>query len=428
MFRAAFHSVAALVAVGLLAALWLFRPQPEPGPSGTSLDAQAFAQIERGRYLVILGDCASCHDDPVSKAPFAGGRAIETPFGKVLAANITPDEATGIGAWTDEAFVVSLREGRSPHGKRLYPAMPYPNYRRLTTEDAAAIRAFLNTVQPTRHEVRSNQLPFPLNIRVLMAAWNALFFGPGMFQPDPSRTPEWNRGAYLVQGLAHCGACHTPKNAFGAEKQGAELEGGEVQGWFAPNITGDSARGVGLWRVGDIADYLKSGHNAAAGATGPMAEAIGFSTTHMTDGDLKAISVYLKSINGKPDGGAAPIAVSDPRMIAGEAIFSAQCSACHGSDGKGVPGLFPALSLSLPPHTTDATSLIRVTLDGARTVSTSAEPTGPGMPSFGWKLSDAEVAAVLTYVRNSWGLAAPPVSEDEVMKARRSLAGRQGGT
>jgi mono/diheme cytochrome c family protein len=424
MLRALTHVVAALVAFALLAALWIFWPHPERALAGTALDSQNFAQIERGRYLTIVGDCASCHDDPETKASFAGGRSIETPFGNVVAANITPDRDTGIGGWSDDEFVNSIRRGRSPHNKLLYPAMPYPHYANMTKEDALAIRAFLNTVQPVRHEVASDQLPFPLNMRIAMAAWNALFFQRDAFRPDSSQSAEWNRGAYLVQGLAHCGACHTPKDIFGADERSADLQGGEVQGWFAPNITGDPSKGLGRWSAEDIVDYLKSGHNAAADATGPMAEEIGFSSTRMTDSDLKAIATYLKSLSDRNGASPAPIAASDTRMTAGASIFAAQCSACHGSDGKGVPGLFPGLALSLPPHAADPSSLIRVALEGARTVSTAGEPTGPGMPSFAWKLGDREIAAVLTYVRNSWGLAAPAVTTDEVAAARRSLAER----
>ena len=253
----------------------------------------------------------------------------------------------------------------------------------------------------------------------MRSSFNATRFGPTL-----SQSAEWNRGAYLVQGLAHCGACHTPKNIFGADERSADLRGGEVQGWFAPNITGDPSKGLGRWSVEDIVDYLKSGHNTQAGATGPMAEEIGFSSTRMTDSDLKAIATYLKSLSDRNGASPAPIAASALEMKAGASIFAAQCSACHGSDGKGVPGLFPGLALSLPPHAADPTSLIRVALEGARTVSTAGEPTGPGMPSFGWKLNDAEIAAVLTYVRNSWGPGAPAVTVDEVTAARRSLAER----
>ena len=267
MLRALGNVVATLVAFALLAALWIFWPHPEPGRAGTSLDAQNFTQIERGRYLTIVGDCESCHDDPYTKASFAGGRSIETPFGNVLAANITSDRSTGVGGWSDDEFANSIRRGQSPNGKFLYPAMPYPHYAKITKEDALAIRAFLNTVPPVRHEVVSDQLPFPLNIRIAMAAWNALFFRRDGFRPDPSQSSEWNRGAYLVQGLAHCGACHTAKNLFGAEERSDALKGGEVQGWYAPNITGDPSKGLGRWSVEDIVDYLKSGHNPAAGAT-----------------------------------------------------------------------------------------------------------------------------------------------------------------
>ena len=255
---------------------------------------------------------------------------------------------------------------------------------------------------------------------------------PAASSPIPRNRPSGIAAPISCRGPAHCGACHTPKNLLGGDEQSAALQGGEVQGWFAPDITADPASGLGQWSVEDIVAYLKTGHNAAAGATGPMAEEIGFSSARMTDADLRAIAIYLKSLDEVRAAPPAPLAATDPQMKAGASIFSAQCSACHGSDGKGTPGLFPALAVSLPPHAKDPTSLIRVTLEGARTVSTAQEPTGPGMPSFGWKLSDAQVAAVLTYARNSWGLAAPAVTADEVAKARirsqgaRAVSGRTG--
>ena len=256
-----------------------------------------------------------------------------------------------------------------------------------------------------------------------MAAWNALFFKKASFSRRQAAGMELRR---LPRARTRtCGACHTPKNIFGAEERSAALQGGEVQGWFAPNITGDPVKGIGRWSVDDIVGYLKSGHNVAAGATGPMAEEIGFSSTKMTAPDLKAIAIYLKSLGDQNDTPSTPMAASDPQMKIGASIFAAQCSACHGSDGKGVPELFPGLALSLPPHAKDPESMIRVALDGARTVSTDKEPTGPGMPAFGWKLNDAEIAAVLTYVRNSWGLAAPAVTAADVRRRADRLRSAQ---
>jgi len=389
--------------------------------AGTSLDPQNFGQIERGRYLAIAGDCASCHDAPGGQ-PYAGGRPIETPFGVVVGANITPDPDTGIGAWSDAAFVRALREGKGDHGQFLYPAMPYPYYTKVTERDALAIRAYLNTVEPVHNAVVSNKLPFPFDVREGMAAWNALYFKSGEFKPDPAKSAEWNRGAYLVEGLGHCGACHTPKTKLGGDDRAHALQGYALQGWFAPNITNDSERGLGGWSVADILTYLKAGHTAVTAATGIMGEEITLASSHMTDADLAAIATYLKDLPGQTSTPAAALSASDPRMTAGGAIYRDECSACHGMDGKGVPFLFPSLAGSPNVRSTDPASLIRVVIEGARSVATDKEPTSPGMPSFAWRLNDDEAAAVLTYIRNAWGSSAPAVDPHEVEQARARAA------
>jgi len=389
---------------------------------GTSLDPQNFVQIERGRYLAVAGDCASCHTVPGSGEPFAGGRPIETPFGIVVAANITPDRETGIGAWSDELFLSALREGVGHGGTLLYPAMPYPYYTKVTERDALAIRAYLNTVKPVHKAVVSNKLPFPFDVREEMKVWNSLYFKRGEFKTDLAKSAEWNRGAYLVEGLGHCGACHTPKTTLGGDDLKHAFQGYTLQGWFAPNITNDNERGLGGWSVADIVSYLKAGHNATTAATGIMAEEISLSSSQMTDADLKSIATYLKDLPGQASSSPA-VSASDPTMVAGGAIYVDECSACHGMDGKGVPFLFPSLEGSPNVRSTDPTSLIRVLMEGARSVATSGEPTGPGMPWFAWKLSDAEIAAVLTYVRNSWGAAAPAVTEDQVKSERAAVLG-----
>jgi mono/diheme cytochrome c family protein len=390
---------------------------------GTSLDPQNFVQIDRGRYLTVVGDCASCHTVPGSGQPFAGGRSIETPFGVVVASNITPDRETGIGAWSDELFLSALREGQGHGGALLYPAMPYPYYTKVTERDGLAIRAYLNTIQPVHNAVVSNKLPFPFDVREEMKVWNGLYFRSGEFKPDSTKSPEWNRGAYLVEGLAHCGACHTPKTTLGGDDLRHAFQGYALQGWFAPNITNDDERGLGGWSVADIVSYLKAGHNAVTAATGIMAEEISLSSSQMTDADLAAIATYLKDLPGQTSSSPAAISASDPTMVAGGAIYADECSACHGMDGKGVTFLFPALAGSPNVRSSDPTSLIRVLMEGARSVSTSGEPTGPGMPWFAWKLNDAEIAAVLTYVRNSWGAAAPAVTADQVKSERAAVLG-----
>jgi mono/diheme cytochrome c family protein len=374
-------------------------------------DPQEFSQIERGRYLAVLSDCTSCHTVPGSNQPFAGGRAIETPFGNIVAPNITPDPETGIGSWSDDAFDAAVRHGLRRNGSRLYPAMPYTAYTKMSRDDVQAIRAYLNTLIPVRNAVAANTLPFPFNIRTSMRVWNALYFTQGDYKPDSKQSAEWNRGAYLVDGPGHCGACHTPKTFLGGDKTDRYLRGGYLQGWSAPDITGDPRLGLGAWSTADLVAYLKSGHNRVTAATGPMAEVISLSTEHMTDPDLKAIATYLKSLSGNQDQ-PQPLPKDNPAMVAGAAIFRDQCSACHGIDGKGVAELFPSIADSSMVKSDDPSTSIRIVLRGARSVGTAAQPTAPGMPSYGAQLDDAQIAAVLTYMRNNWGAAAPVAAGD----------------
>ena len=383
-------------------------------------DKQAFEVVEHGRYMATAADCAACHTAPGGK-PFAGGGSLETPFGILLAPNITPDPGTGIGGWTDDEFVNAVQNGVGHGGIHLYPAMPYTYYTKMTREDVVAIRAYLDTVEPVRNKVIANQLPFPFNQRETMIGWNGLYFTPGQFKPDPAKSAEWNRGAYLVEGAEHCGLCHTPKNAMGGDENSRAMQGSVLQNWHAPDITGNRRVGIGDWTVEDVALYLKTGRNRYDIASGPMADAVSHSTSHLTDADLRAIAVYLKDL---PAGGGEqpqPVAAQDPAMQRGRAIYDQQCAACHTGGGGGIVGLFPRLSGAPLVQQSQATSLIRVVLEGSRAVATDGAPTGPAMPSFSWRLSDGDVAAVLTYIRNSWGNAAAPVSDGDVTSMRQAL-------
>src|SRR6516225_4121867 len=251
--------------------------------------------IAHGKALVEAGDCASCHTADPSK-PFAGGKRIDTPFGGIYSPNLTPDRDTGIGAWSDADFTRALRYGQDPDGSLYYPAFPYTYFTRMTKDDTLAIRAYLATLTPFRNEVRPPDLRWPFGYRALMHAWNYLFFKPGLFEPDQSKSAEWNRGGYLVTGLAHCGACHTPKNYFGADKRGLAFTGNEVAGWFAPRLDGAERSGLKSWSVEDIVEYLQSGRNAKSHADGLMAEVIAGATSTMSDNDVRAIAVYLKDL------------------------------------------------------------------------------------------------------------------------------------
>jgi mono/diheme cytochrome c family protein len=389
--------------------------------AAVATDLQSFEMVARGRYLATAADCAACHTKPGGK-PYAGGVALATPFGTLVAPNITPDRDAGIGTWTDDEFVATLHDGRGRNGIRLFPAMPYPAYTKMTREDALAIRAYLQTIQPAPDKIEPNQLPFPLNMRFNMAVWNALNFKPGRLQPDPSKSSEWNRGRYLVDALGHCGTCHTPKTLLGADKESEYLEGRTLQGWFAPNIRADTRKGIGSWSFDEIVDYLKTGANRDAIATGDMTEEIVHSSSNMTNDDLEAIAVYLKSLAPQQETIRSALAASDPRMVTGQAIYKDNCAGCHTDAGSGTPGLFARLAESHAVQSDDPTTLIRVVLAGTHGAGTAHAPTSPAMPSFDWRLDDAQVASVLTYIRNSWGNAAAVVSADQVRAMRLTFA------
>ena len=390
--------------------------------TAASAAESAAALVDRGRYLTLAADCAGCHTDPKDGRPFAGGRPVQTPFGVVLAANITPDLETGIGAWTDAQFEAAVRGGHRPDGRRLYPAMPFPYYTRMSSEEVSAIRGYLGTVLAVDNAVASNQLPFPFRIRATLRIWDALYFDPKPYVPDPASSAAWNRGAYLVQGPGHCGACHTPKSFLGGDKSRRFLQGYSLQGWFAPDLTSNDPGGLGRWAAADIVDYLRSGHNRYGAASGMMAEEVELASSHMTDEDLTAIATYLKNLPGHTQAHPS-VRADDPRMVCGKAIYADLCSACHAPDGRGVAYLFPNLAESSSVASRESTSLVHVVLHGADSAATDKEPTGPAMPSFGWQLTDEQIAAVATYVRNSWGHTGSVVRPSDVAKARRVSGG-----
>lgn len=380
-------------------------------------EQQSFAAVERGRYLTAAGDCQSCHTVENGE-PFAGGRPIQTPFGIIYSANITPDHDTGVGSWSADQFYRALHEGIAADGDHLYPAFPYPWYTKVTREDADDIWAYLGTLTAVKNKKPDNKLDWPLNYRMVMGGWNELFFTAGTFKPNANKPPEWNRGAYLVEGLAHCGACHTPTNMFGAAKPNDHLQGGTLQNWYAADLTGDLESGLGNWSADDIVQFLKTGRNIKTAAYGPMSEVIQNSTSKLNDADLEAIAAYLKDVPAPaPDNKPAN---PDPKVAqAGEAIYVDNCSACHRSNGEGSPGTFPALKSDATAQDRDPTTIIRVILDGTRAVATDARPTPLSMPSFKWKLSNEQVAAVASYFRSAWGNTAPAVSASDVQSIRQ---------
>jgi mono/diheme cytochrome c family protein len=385
--------------------------------------ARAFAAepseetIERGKALVVAGDCASCHTADPAK-PFAGGKRIDTPFGAVYSPNLTPDRGTGIGAWSDQDFHGALRFGIDPDGSRYYPAFPYPNFTKLTRPDILAIRAYLATLTPFANEAPPPRLRFPLNYRVVMRLWNYLFFRPGILEPDQQKGTDWNRGRYLVEGLGHCGVCHTPKNLFGADRRGRAFSGSMVGGWFAPRLDAAERSGLKSWSVDDIAEYLASGRNGKSHADGPMAEVVVNSTSRMSDGDVHAIAVYLKSLPpGPPEPAVLPPA--ETSMKAGQAIYAHACIACHEGDGSGAPRIYPPLPGNPLLQSADPASTLRIILDGAQSVTTPRAPNKGSMPAYAKELSDQQIADVTNYIRNSWGNAGSAVTAEQVGNARK---------
>ncbi|HEU0083901.1 MAG TPA: cytochrome c [Bradyrhizobium sp.] len=372
--------------------------------------------IARGKALAEAADCAGCHTADPAK-PLAGGKRIDTPFGAIWSPNLTPDRDTGIGAWSDDEFYRALHDGIARNGARYYPAFPYPYFSRMTRDDVMAIRGWLGTLTAVRNSAPPPQLRLPLNHRVLMRGWNWLFFRPGTLENNPQKSDQWNRGAYLVQGAAHCGACHTPKNGFGADKPGQAFGGGLVQGWFAPRLDGAERGGLKSWSIDDIAEYLQSGRNGKSHAGGLMAEVVVNSTSKMSDADVRAMAVYLKDL---PAGAPEPQAGPPPpaQMADGTRIYKGACVACHEADGSGSPRVYPPLPGNANLQSADPSSTLRIILDGAQTVTTARAPNPGSMPAYARKLTDQEIADVTTYVRNSWGNAASAVTPEQVAKAR----------
>jgi mono/diheme cytochrome c family protein len=376
--------------------------------------------LERGRYLVDAGNCYSCHTRP-GQPDFSGGVAFDTPAGVIYSTNITPDVATGIGRWTLIDLRRAMQEGVAPDGRHLFPAFPYPSFTKVTDADIADIYAYLRTLRPVRRSPAANGRLFAM--RWPMAAWNALFFKPSRYSPRADQTPEWNRGAYLVEGLLHCGACHSPRSRLLAEIPDRALEGGElraevgngrVRPWSAVDLS-SGERGLKSWSVTDLAKYLKTGVCARGGTFGPMNEVILRSTSRLTDEDLRAVAVYLKSHPSRPSE-PEPQAASANRT--GEALYKDRCAKCHGPSGRG--GMFsgPPVAGSAIVQSRNPASLLNVILFGpslAKGVTYGAWET---MPAYADILTDAGAAALANYLRNTWGNHGPALTAADVQKQR----------
>ena len=375
------------------------------------------ANIARGAYLARAGDCMACHTAR-GGAPYAGGRRMETPFGTLATPNITPDRATGIGKWSADDFWNALHNGASRDGRLLYPAFPYTNYTKVSRADADALFAYLRSLPPRQVQNHGHALRFPYDSQLALAGWRLLYFKPGVFEQDAQRGAQWNRGAYLVEGLGHCSACHSARNRLGGPDDG--LGGGLIPtvGWYAPSLTSDSEAGLGKWQEDHIVQLLRTGVAPGAGVTGPMAEVVAQSLQHLNEGDVRSMAVYLKSLPGGPvqTRTAAPRA-SEQVLEEGGRLYRQHCVACHGARGEGL-GPYPALAGNRALSLEEPANAIRVVLNGGFAPATAGNPRPYGMPPFSHVLDDAQVATLVTYLRASWGNAAQPVTGAQVNRYR----------
>lgn len=393
--------------------------------------------IKRGEYLARAGDCVACHTNGSKGQPFAGGLAMATPIGTIYSTNITPDKQHGIGNYTFEEFDAAVRRGVRKDGSTLYPAMPFPSFARVTEPDMRAMYAyFMQGVQPVAEANKDTDIPWPLSMRWPLAIWR------GLFAPDPkdfvinsNADPVLERGRYLVEGLGHCGACHTPRSITMQEKALSEQDGDDylsgssapIDGWVASSLRGENRDGLGTWNEAELAEFLKTGRNDKSVVFGGMSDVVEHSLQYLSDDDITAIARYLKSL--PPKGGKqspAPQADDTAQQLwkgndskTGAALYVDNCAACHRTDGVGYKRAFPSLKGNPVVQTDDPTSLIHIILTGNTTPAVQGAVSNLTMPSFGWRLNDQQVADVANFVRTSWGNKAPAVTAGDVAKVRK---------
>lgn len=407
-------TLALLLMVAVAALVWLNLRGDPPAATADAAPADGAALRDRGAYLARAGNCQDCHT-PRGGAPYSGGRGIPTPFGTVYSSNLTPDPQTGLGAWTAADFRRALHNGRSRDGRLLYPAFPYDAYTLISDADADALFAYLRSLPPVMQANRPHALRFPYDTQLALAVWRALFFRPGRFVPDAGQPAAWNRGAYLVQGLGHCSACHAERNVLGATRAARELSGGFIpmQNWFAPGLGGQPAPAV--------AALLQRGVSDSAALLGPMAEVVLHSLQHLQADDLAAMAQYLETLPAAPASRAHGEAPAAAQLSRGAELYAARCRDCHGEDGRGRAGAYLPLAGNRALLRDPPVNAVQVVLGGAFPASTAANPRPFGMPPFATELDDAEVAAVLSYVRNAWGHQAGAVRAFDVQRWRSSV-------
>lgn len=373
--------------------------------------------IARGKYLTTMGDCIACHTIPGGK-PFSGNRAMETPFGTIYTPNLTPDKETGIGAWTDDQFYKAVHEGIGHKGEYLYPVFPFPWYTKVSKDDVLAIKAYLFSLEPVKTQRSPLQFKFPFNIRLALLTWRTAFFKAGDFKPDPSKSEEENRGAYLVEGLGHCGECHNHNSVLGASDWSGKLKGGEIQGWYAPNITSDGKQGVGAWSENEIVTYLHSGSAPGRGVVlGPMKETIDDSLQYVSQPDLKAIAAYLKSFSGKESYKSTDANQAQTAALAGADAYLSNCASCHAVNGMGIKGVIPALAGNGVLKAAGPQDVIRVVLGGLPAMNGYAP-----MPAAGSDVPDQTIADIVNYTRTAWDNNAPANAQAGMVSKLRATS------
>jgi len=415
----------ALLVVGLLG--WFFfggshRPTSQAMSKVTAATLRDPVLIARGGYLVTVGDCAGCHTAQ-GGAGYAGGRLMATPFGNIPVPNITPDQETGLGNWSFEDFWQALHVGKGRHGELLYPAFSYTSYTKVTHDDALAIFAYLQSLPPVHQPATALALNFPYSVRNSLAAWRALYFKEGVFEPDAGQTAQWNRGAYLVQGLGHCNECHAARDVLDGTPENEHLTGGQIpqQNWYAPDLSTQSNGGLQGWNEQDIVDLLKTGQSAKGVAFGPMADVVVQSTQHMTDADLRAVASYLHSLPARAQTVEEKSPFNTTALVQqGEQVYTKRCVDCHGKNGNGVTGIYPPLNGNSSVTEPSGINAIRAVLLGGFAPATAANPRPYSMPPFAQQLSDSDVAAVVSYIRRSWTNKAPIVLERDVSTYRQT--------
>jgi mono/diheme cytochrome c family protein len=406
------RGLSALLLLGLLLPVWQdLQSQPLPPLTDAQMAAPPEPQlVERGAYLARAGNCAACHTAR-GGAAYAGGEAIATPFGRVFAGNLTPDPVHGIGRWSAQAFWRAMHEGRSRDGRLLNPAFPFDSFTHVTRADSDALHAFLRSQAPVAQPNPAQGLHFPFNQQAALAVWHRLYFSPGTFEPEPSRSAEWNRGAYLVRGLGHCAACHATRDALGGVRQGLQYSGALMagQGWYAPSLHNRQQGGTAHWDLATTVRFLQTGATLDAApeqqatAQGPMAEVVFFSTQYLSEPDLQAMAVYLQGLDRPAPPPEAFKPAEAGQLALGEQVYKKHCIDCHGAQGQGATGVYPALAGSRAVNMASAVNTVQAILSGGFAPATAGHPQPYGMPPYSTLLTNAEVAAVGTFIRQSWG-------------------------